>query len=206
MAERRPLSDGRMGPVRRVRRSNWTDRSRQGAFLDGSRRALTRNRLNSPVTGRFIFRARDGQVLPPLSVVTGCPLPPAFVGAPYVQRFSAVGALSYRWALIADPGASLPAGLTLTQDGSVLRQPGSYRNVRIYDPTDGENRRRRTGNLEALQSERPTTDGYDHIVLSIADRIGWTELFEIAPGYWRPWSVHLVARRQLEFIAHRDCR
>jgi hypothetical protein len=94
-----------------------------GAFLDGSRRALTRNRLNSPVTGRFVFRARDGQVLPPLSVVTGCPLPPAFVGTPYVQQFSAVGALSYRWALIADPGASLPAGLTLTQDGTYSGNP-----------------------------------------------------------------------------------
>jgi hypothetical protein len=94
-----------------------------GAFLDGSRRGLSRNRLNSPVAGRYIFRARDGQVLPPLTILTGCPLPAAFVGSPYLQRFNAVGALSYQWSLIADPGASLPAGFTLTREGTYSGNP-----------------------------------------------------------------------------------
>jgi hypothetical protein len=94
-----------------------------GAFLDGARRGLVRNHLNSTVTGRYLFRARGGQVLPPLTIVTGCPLPPAFVGSPYVQRFSAIGALTYNWSLIADPGASLPAGISLTQDGTYSGSP-----------------------------------------------------------------------------------
>ena len=96
-----------------------------GAFLDGARRGLSRNRLNSTVAGRYLFRARNGQVLPPLSILTGCPLPPASVGAPYVQRFSAVGALSYQWSLLADPGATLPAGLNLTQDGTYTGNPSA---------------------------------------------------------------------------------
>lgn len=94
-----------------------------GAFLDGSRRGLVRNRLNSTVGGRYLFRARGGVVLPPLTILTGCPLPPAFVGSPYVQRFGAIGALTYQWSLVADPGASLPAGLNLAQDGTFTGNP-----------------------------------------------------------------------------------
>jgi hypothetical protein len=94
-----------------------------GAFLDGARRGLTRNRLNSTVVGRYVFRARDGQVLPPLTMVTGCPLPPAFVGTPYSQHLSAVGARSYRWSWIADPGASIPTSLGLSQDGVLSGTP-----------------------------------------------------------------------------------
>ena len=88
-----------------------------GAFLDGARRGLVRNRLNTTVSGRYIFRARNGQILPPLTIITGCPLPSAFVGAPYAQQFNGVGALSYRWSAVADPGASLVPGLTFSQGG-----------------------------------------------------------------------------------------
>ena len=94
-----------------------------GAFLDGARRGLTRNRLNSTVAGRYIFRARGGQVLPPLTILSGCPLPAAFVGTPYVQRFAAVGATSYRWSMVADPGGSLPVGMSLSPDGTFSGTP-----------------------------------------------------------------------------------
>jgi hypothetical protein len=94
-----------------------------GSFLDGSRRSLIRNRLNSAIPGRYIFRARNGQILPPLTITTGCPLPPAFAGSPYALRFSAVGGAEYRWAMVPDPGASLPAGFTLTENGTLSGTP-----------------------------------------------------------------------------------
>jgi hypothetical protein len=114
-----------------------------GAFLDGGRYALNRNRLNSTVAGRYLFRARGGQVLPPLTIVTGCPLPPAVVGAPYLERFSAVGALTYNWSLAADPGASLPPGINLTPDGTFSGTPTTPGNteftIRLTASTeDGE--------------------------------------------------------------------
>jgi hypothetical protein len=89
-----------------------------GSFLDGARRALNRNRLNSTVPGRYVFRARNGQIMPPLTISTGCPLPSAFAGSPYVLRFSAVGGTQYRWSMVADPGAPLPAGFTLSESGN----------------------------------------------------------------------------------------
>jgi hypothetical protein len=94
-----------------------------GAFLDGARRSLIRNRLNSTVPGRYIFRARGGRVLPPLTITTGCPLPPAFIGAPYAQQFEAVGGLSYRWSMLADPGATSAAGMNLSTAGNYSGTP-----------------------------------------------------------------------------------
>jgi hypothetical protein len=96
-----------------------------GAFLDGARRSLVRNRLNNTVPGRYIFRARGGRVLPPLTITTGCPLPPAFIGTPYVQQFDAVGGLSYRWSILADPGATLVSGLNLSAGGNYSGAPAA---------------------------------------------------------------------------------
>jgi hypothetical protein len=114
-----------------------------GSFLDGARRALNRNRLNSNVTGRFVFRARNGQILPPLTITSGCPLPLGTAASPYVFRFSAVGGSQYRWSMIADPGASLPADLTLTDGGTFSgtpNAPGAHEfTVRLTSVTeDGE--------------------------------------------------------------------
>ena len=96
-----------------------------GAFLDGARRSLIRNRLNSTVQGRYVFRARGGRVLPPLTITTGCPLPAAFIGDPYTQQFEAVGGLSYRWSYLADPGASSTNGLNLSAGGTYSGTPSA---------------------------------------------------------------------------------
>jgi large repetitive protein len=114
-----------------------------GAFLDGARSSLIRNRLNSTVPGRFIFRARNGQILPPLTITTGCPLPSAFAATPYVLRFSAIGGTQYRWSMAADPGVSLPVGFTLSENGTFTGTPSgpgsSEFTVRLVSVTeDGE--------------------------------------------------------------------
>ncbi|HYP05040.1 MAG TPA: putative Ig domain-containing protein [Bryobacteraceae bacterium] len=96
-----------------------------GALLDGGRRALNRNRLASTVPGRYIFRARNGVVLPPLSISTGCPLPAAFVGTPYTQTLNAVGANAYRWEMVADPGSALPSGISLSTNGRMTGTPSA---------------------------------------------------------------------------------
>ena len=111
-----------------------------GSFLDGARRALNRNRLNSTVPGRYVFRARNGQILPPLTITTGCPLPSAFAGSPYVLRFNAVGGTQYRWSMVADPGAPLPAGFTLSESGNfsgTASSPGTHEfTVRLTSVTE----------------------------------------------------------------------
>jgi hypothetical protein len=84
-----------------------------GAFLDGGYRSLVRNRLNSSVPGRYIFRARNGQILEPLSISTGCPLPTSTVGAAYRIPFSFVGeGTNPRWSVLLDEGAAFPAGIS----------------------------------------------------------------------------------------------
>jgi hypothetical protein len=89
-----------------------------GAFLDNGRRSLVRNRLNNTQPGRYIFRARNGQIQPPLSISTSCPLPGANLNTPYAEQFTAVGGgTNLRWVQVADPGASLPPGLTLSAGG-----------------------------------------------------------------------------------------
>jgi hypothetical protein len=100
-----------------------------GAFLDGSRRGLSRTRLNSTVTGRYVFRGRDGGILPPLSILTGCPLPEGFVSLPYSLQMAAAGGSSYTWSMAADPGATLPAGLTMSPSGLLSGSPQAAGNT-----------------------------------------------------------------------------
>ncbi len=89
-----------------------------GSFLNNGNRSLIRNRLNNTQPGRYIFRARNGQILPPLAISGSCPLPNANLNAPYAQQFSAVGGgTNLRWVQVADPGASLAPGLTLSSSG-----------------------------------------------------------------------------------------
>lgn len=99
-----------------------------GAFLDTGPSALARRRLNSPVIGRYLFRARDGQLSPGLSISTGNLLPDARTGSPYSSTLTAEGGTSYRWTLLPDPGQTLP-GLTLSVGGILSGTPtavGSY--------------------------------------------------------------------------------
>ncbi|MEO8126357.1 MAG: putative Ig domain-containing protein, partial [Bryobacteraceae bacterium] len=89
-----------------------------GALLDGGNRSLIRNRLNSTQTGRYVFRARGGQILPPLAISGSCPLPSASLNAPYSTQFTAVGGgTNLRWVQVADPGAALVPGLNLSSSG-----------------------------------------------------------------------------------------
>jgi len=103
-----------------------------GSFLDNGAFSLARNRTigSSASTGRWVFRARGGTIIPPLTITTGCPLPNASLGRPYVQRFEAAGSKApYRWSVIADPETTLPGGLTLTTGGLLngnFTQPGEY--------------------------------------------------------------------------------
>lgn len=96
-----------------------------GSFLDGGVHSLIRNRLNSRQRGRYVFRARDGSIQPALTILTGCPLPPATLNIPYVQQFNAIGGTNYRWTMVADPGASLPGGMTLSATGQFSGTPSS---------------------------------------------------------------------------------
>lgn len=93
-----------------------------GAFLDNGPRALARRRLNNPVFGRYLFRARGGQLSPGLAITTSSILPPASLGIPYTANFTAEGGTNpYRWALIPD-GAPLP-GLSMNAQGVLSGTP-----------------------------------------------------------------------------------
>ncbi len=100
-----------------------------GALLDNGPRGLVRNRLNSTVRGRYLFRARNGSISPGLAISTGCPVPAAALGAPYALQLASVGGLPpQRWSLIPDPGVQLP-GISLTGDGKLQGAPtalGTY--------------------------------------------------------------------------------
>ena len=99
-----------------------------GAFLDNGPLALARRRLNSPTIGRYLFRARDGQLSPGLTITSANLLPDARVGTAYSTTLKAEGAASYRWTLLPDPGQTLP-GLTLSPAGVLSGTPtsvGSY--------------------------------------------------------------------------------
>ncbi len=97
-----------------------------GAFLDSNPTGLIHRQQSSTVQGRILSRARGGQILPPLAISGTCPLPPATVNAPYSVQFKAVGgATNLRWSLLADPGGSLPAGLSLTTGGLYSGTPTS---------------------------------------------------------------------------------
>ena len=101
-----------------------------GSFLDNGSRSLIHNRLNNTQPGRDIFRARNGQILPPLGISASCPLPSANLNAPYTQQFSAAGGgTNLRWAQVADPGAALAPGLTLSSNGvysGIPTAPGTF--------------------------------------------------------------------------------
>ncbi len=102
-----------------------------GSFLDNGGYSLARGRTvgSSTATGRWVFRARGGTVIPPLTITTGCPLPNAGLGRSYVQRFEAAGSKApYRWSIVADPDSALP-GLTMSSAGlltGAFTQPGEY--------------------------------------------------------------------------------
>lgn len=94
-----------------------------GQFLDNGPRALAFRRLNSPVLGRYLFRARNGQLSPGLSITTGNTLPKGVVGVPYSYTPTAVGSTSpYRWTLIPDPGITWP-GVSLNAQGVITGTP-----------------------------------------------------------------------------------
>jgi hypothetical protein len=111
-----------------------------GAFLDSGPQALARRRLNSPVFGRYSFRARDGQLSPGLRITSGTPLPNGRVGTAYSTVLSAEGGTSYQWTLLPDPGQSLP-WLSLTPAGVLSGTPtvaGTYQfTVRVLTRIDG---------------------------------------------------------------------
>ena len=72
---------------------------------------------------------RAGVLLPPLSIITACPLPSAAIGQPYTQQFTGIGGSQpYHWALIPDPGSSLTPGLNFSADGKLTGTPttGGY--------------------------------------------------------------------------------
>jgi len=95
-----------------------------GAFLDSGPLALARRRLNSPVVGRYVFRARDGQLSPGLAITSGNLLPDARIGSVYATTLKAEGGANYRWTLLPDPGQTLP-GLTLSAAGVLAGTPTS---------------------------------------------------------------------------------
>jgi hypothetical protein len=100
-----------------------------GSFLDGASGSLVRRRVNSTTTGRYVFRAREGQIYPGLSVSSGCPMPAAVIGVPYSYKFDPTGgAPPFRWTLEPDPGMAMP-GLSLNADGAMSGTPsrvGTY--------------------------------------------------------------------------------
>ncbi len=105
-----------------------------GSFLDSGAYSLVAGRTpgvspgaNAP-QGRWMFRARDGQLIPPIEIRSGCPLPTATAGRLYSFRLEAAGSKPpYRWTAQADQG-SLP-GLQLNSSGlltGVPPAPGEY--------------------------------------------------------------------------------
>lgn len=96
-----------------------------GSFLNGGANSLVRGRTpgNNSRTGRWVFRARGGTIIPSLSITSGCPAPNAVAGRPYSHTFAATGSKPpYRWSMSADPGASLP-NLNLTSAGVLSGTP-----------------------------------------------------------------------------------
>ena len=84
-----------------------------GSFLDSSSRALINTRYNSKTVGRYQFRARDGILIPALTIQSSCPVPNGTVGAHYQYRFDAVGEKApYSWSMLPDPGLTLPVAMS----------------------------------------------------------------------------------------------
>lgn len=84
-----------------------------GSFLDNGPYSLSAGRTpgasgNAP-TGRWLFRAREGTIIPALTILTECPLPNATASRLYGFKFEAFGSKPpYRWTLIPDPDSPLP--------------------------------------------------------------------------------------------------
>jgi hypothetical protein len=83
-------------------------------FLDNGRHALVRQRRNSDVSGRLVFRGRQGKILPDLTITTGNVLQEGVVGRPYRAALASEGGSApYRWSLSPDtvmiPGLSIDA-------------------------------------------------------------------------------------------------
>ncbi|MFN3325540.1 MAG: putative Ig domain-containing protein [Bryobacteraceae bacterium] len=92
-----------------------------GAFLDRGSSPLIRRRMNSPVMGRLMFRARDGALIAPLSIHSA--FPNGVLGREYSHPAHATGGRQpYEWSLIPDPGVTLP-GIHLTPDGILQGTP-----------------------------------------------------------------------------------
>jgi hypothetical protein len=88
-------------------------------FLDTGRRALIRQKQNSDVSGRMVFRGRQGKILPDLTITTGVVLPEGTVGRPYRATLSSVGGSApYNWTLT--PDTIMIAGLTLDPATGVI--------------------------------------------------------------------------------------
>jgi hypothetical protein len=102
-----------------------------GQFLDGGPHALFRQTVNASgkaaVPGRLIYRARDGQISPGLSITSSI-LPDAVLAQSYFTNLTATGATgALRWTLT--PDVTAPPGLTVSQDGKVTGVPndtGTY--------------------------------------------------------------------------------
>jgi hypothetical protein len=94
-----------------------------GQFLDHGPRALVRRRLNSPVLGRYLFRARNGVLSPGVNITSANALPKGVVGIPYVANLTAEGGTNpYRWTFLPDPGVTFP-GVGMTAAGVVSGTP-----------------------------------------------------------------------------------
>jgi large repetitive protein len=78
------------------------------------------------------------QVIPPLMITTGSPLPPGQVSSAYSQQLAAAGGIPpyANWTLTA---GALPSGLTLSSGGAITGTPASAGNfsftVRVQDST-----------------------------------------------------------------------
>ncbi len=127
-----------------------------GSFLDSSPRSVARGRLNSQVTGRWVFRARGGQISPGLTILTGCPLPDVVAGTSFRTQFAATGEPPpFRWSMLADPGMTLP--FSLTADGVLS---GRIPSVGIYHFTVSVTARSEEGDVTvakrcSLRAEPP---------------------------------------------------
>jgi len=88
-------------------------------FLDNGRRALVRQKQNSDISGRMVFRGRQGKILPDLTITTGNILPEGVVGRPYRAALSSIGGSApYNWTLTAD--TILIPGLTIDPATGVI--------------------------------------------------------------------------------------
>lgn len=88
-------------------------------FLDSGRRALVRQKLNSDIFGRLVFRARGGTILPDLTITSSSILREGVVGQSYSAALSSIGGSApYRWSLT--PDTVMIPGLTLDPATGVI--------------------------------------------------------------------------------------